>query len=113
MIDKKSQNKKPLKLNDKESKPFAIDPSLNSIAIKKELTKLISSNPDDRLLAIQIASQWENKKAIPFLRRGLKDSDRRVVIAAAAAISTYKGKTKSSIKKSQPSRPPRNVFLIR
>ena len=88
-------------------------PSLNSIETNKKLTKLFSSNPDDRLLAIQIASQWENKKSIPFLRRGLKDSDSRVVIASASGISSYKGKTIDSPKKSQASRPPRNVSLMR
>ena len=88
-------------------------PSLNSVETNKKLTKLISSSPNDRLLAIQIASQWENKKAIPFLRRGLKDSDSRVVIASAAGISSYKGKTINLHKKSQASRPPRNVSLIR
>ena len=96
-----------------QSNPFSKQPSLNSIEINKKLTKLISSNPNDRLLAIQIASQWENKKAIPFLRRGLKDSDSRVVIASAAAISSYKGKTMNLEKKSQASRPPRNVSLMR
>ena len=95
-----------------QSNPFSKQPSLNSIEINKKLTKLISSNPNDRLLAIQIASRWENKKAIPFLRRGLKDSDSRVVIASAAAISSYKGKT-VNLKKSQSPRPPRNVSLMR
>ena len=93
--------------------PLSNQTSLNSIGTNKKLTKLISSNPNDRLLAIQIASQWENKKAIPFLRRGLKDSDSRVVIASAAAIASYKGKTINSQKKSQTSRPPRNVSLMR
>ena len=88
-------------------------PSLNSIETNKKLTKLFSSNPDDRLLAIQIASQWENKKSIPFLRRGLKDSDSRVVIASAAAIASYKGKNINLQKKSQASRLPRNVSLMR
>ncbi len=75
-----------------QSNPFSSQASLNSIEINKKLTKLISSNPNDRLLAIQIASEWYNKKSLPFLRRGLKDSDRRVVIASAAGISSYKGK---------------------
>ena len=96
-----------------ESRPFLNHSSLNSIETNKKLTKLISSNPNDRLLAIQIASQWENKKAIPFLRRVLKDSDSRVVIASAAAISSYKGKTIDLQKSSQASRPPRNVSLMR
>ena len=107
-------NKKEVKsLKNSKSKPFLTQPSLNSIETKKQLTKLISSNPNDRLLAIQIANQWENKKAIPFLRRGLKDSDSRVVIASAAAIASYKGKTIDLQKKSQASRPPRNVSLMR
>ena len=96
-----------------QSNPFSKQPSLNSIEINKKLTKLISSNPNDRLLAIQIASQWENKKAIPFLRRGLKDSDSRVVIASAAGISFYKEKSINLQKKSQNYRPPRNVSLMR
>ena len=113
IIEKSLQNQKLKKLNHKNSKPFSLPTSLNSIKIKKQLTKLISSNPADRLLAIQIASQWDNNKALPFLRRGLKDSDSRVVIASAAGILSYKGKTIDLHKKSQASRPPRNVSLMR
>ena len=111
--DKSLQNQKSKKLNNKKSKPFSHPASLNSIETKKQLTKLISSKPSDRLLAIKIAIQWDNKKALPFLRRGLKDSDSRVVIASAAGISSYKGKTVDFQKKSQASRPPRNVSLMR
>ncbi len=113
VIDKSLQNQKSTKLKIKNSKPFSKTTSFNSIVTKKQLTKLISSNPSDRLLAIQIASKWNNKKALPFLRRGLKDSDSRVVIASAAAISSYKGKIVDLHEKSQASRPPRNVSLMR
>ena len=109
----KKNSTTPEKNENLKSKHFSNQPSLNSIETKKQLTKLISSNPSDRLLAIQIASQWDNKKALPFLRRGLKDSDSRVVIASAAGISSYKGKTVDFQKKSQASRPPRNVSLMR
>ena len=105
--------KKPESLKNSNSRHFSNKPSLNSIETNKKLTKLICSNPNDRLLAIQIASQWKNKKAISFLRRGLKDSDSRVVIASAAAISSYKGQTINFKKKSHVSRPPRNVSLMR
>ena len=105
--------KEPESLKNSKPSPFLNKPSLNSIETNKKLSKLISSNPNDRLLAIQIASQWKNKKALPFLRRGLKDSDSRVVIASAAAISFFKGKTINLQKKSQVSRPPRNVSLMR
>ena len=113
VIEKSLQNKKSPKLNNKKLESFKPQLSLNSIETKKQLTRLISSNPNDRLLAIQIASQWENIKALPFLRIGLRDSDSRVVIAAAAGISSYKGKTIDLHKKSQTSRPPRNVSLMR
>ena len=105
VIDKSLQNQKSTKLKNKKFKPFSRPNSFNSIETQKELTKLISSNPSDRLLAIQIATQWEHKKALPFLRRGLKDSDSRVVIAAAAGISSFKGKTIDLDKKSHASRP--------
>ena len=113
VIDKSLKNRNSSKLVNKKSNPFPSQLSFNSIEIKKQLNKLISSNPNDRLLAIQIATQWENSKALPFLRRGLKDSDRRVVIASAAGISPYKGKTMDLNKRSQASRPPRNVSLMR
>ena len=105
---KKNKNIKNL-----NSAPFSTQLSLNAIEINKKLTKLISSNPNDRLLAIEMASQWNNNKALPFLRRGLKDSDSRVVIASAAGILSYKGKNIDLNKKSQASRPPRNVSLMR
>ena len=105
--------KKPESLKNSNSRHFSSKPSLNSIETNKKLTKLICSNPNDRLLAIQIASQWKNNKALPFLRRGLKDSDSRVVIASATGISSYKGKSIDLYKKPQVSRRPRNVSLIR
>ena len=113
VIEKSLQNKKSPKLNNQKLESFKPQLSLNSIETKKQLTRLISSNPNDRLLAIQIASQWNNKKALPFLRRGLKDSDSRVVIASATGISSYKGKTIDLYKKPQVSKRPRNVSLIR
>ena len=113
VIKKSLENQNSHKLNNKKSKPFKHQLSLNSLETKKQLTKLISSTPRDRLLAIQIASEWKNKKALPFLRRGLRDSDSRVVIASAAGISFHKGKTTHFNKKSQTSRPPRNVSLMR
>ena len=113
IIDKILENQKSKKLYNKNSKLLSQPTSINSIETKKQLTKLISSDPTDRLLAIQIASQWDNSKALPFLKRGLKDSDSRVVIASAAGISSYKGKTIDLHKKHQGSRPPRNVSLMR
>ena len=87
--------------------------SQNAIEKYKELSKLFSSGPDDRLSAIDIASDWDNPKAIRFMKRGLKDFDSRVVIAAAEAISHLKGKTTNIKSKVQEARPPLNVSLMR
>ena len=113
VIDKSLETEKRTTLINKKSQSQLIQPTLNSKETKKKLTKLISSNPIDRLLAIKIASQLNSSKALPFLRRGLKDSDSRVVKASAAGISSFKGKTIDLNKKSQPSRPPRNVSRMR
>ena len=111
--EKFTNQKEPENLENFQSEHFSHQHSLNSLATSKKLTKLFSGNPNDRLLAIQIASQWKNNKSLPFLRRGLRDSDSRVVIASAAGISSYKGKPIDLHKKSQTSRPPRNVSLMR
>tara|TARA_B100000902_G_C26748965_1_gene639919 strand:+ start:66 stop:548 length:483 start_codon:yes stop_codon:yes gene_type:complete len=113
LIDKSLEAQKQNKLINKKSEPVSNQHSLNSIETKKKLTKLISGDPSDRLLAIKIARQWNSNKSLPFLRRGLKDSDSRVVIESAAGISSYKGKTIDLKKKSQASRPPRNVSRMR
>ena len=113
IIDKSLQNQNSTKPNNKKSIFLSYQTPLNSIETRKKLTNLISSTPSNRLLAIQIASQWNNKKALPFLKRGLKDSDSRIVIASAAAIAFYKGKTINLNQKAQASRPPRNVSLMR
>ena len=113
VIGKNLETQDQTKLINKKSKPDPTQLSLNSIEIKKKLTNLFSGNPNDRLLAIKIASQLNSNKALPFLRRGLRDSDCRVVIASAAGISSFKGKTIDLSKKSQSSRPPRNVSRIR
>ena len=107
------KNKMKGELKSEYSQLIPTDISQNSIKKYKELTKLFASDPDDRLSAILIASDWDNPKAIKFLKRGLKDFDSRVVIAAAEAISHLKGKTKNIKLKVQEARPPLNVSLMR
>jgi hypothetical protein len=72
VIAKSLQNKKSPKLNNKKLESFKPQVSLNSIETKKQLTRLISGSPNDRLLAIQIASQWENNKSLPFFKKRIK-----------------------------------------
>tara|TARA_Y100001968_G_C19448956_1_gene767196 strand:- start:4419 stop:4898 length:480 start_codon:yes stop_codon:yes gene_type:complete len=82
------------------------------ISLKRKLFSLIQLGPRERLEAILIATKWGDSCAISILRRGLKDSDRKVVIAAAKAIEKYK--KSPSLLHSKPSlRLPLNIFLMR
>ncbi len=78
-----------------------------------ELRKLMSSGPEERLIAIKISSAWDHSSSLPFLRQGLKDFDSRVVEAAASGIESHKRKPSSQFKSTQVKRPPRNVALMR
>ena len=114
LVQKPSRYQEPKKILLSNENKSWVSPKTKQerIALKKHLNKLISSNPDERLQAIQIADFWNNECVLPILRRGLKDSDKRVIIAAAAAIIKYKGKSKKVVPQSE-DRPPRNVSLMR
>jgi len=82
--------------------------------LQDDLRKLITGNPEERLQAIAIAAKWSSPKVLPILRRGLKDSDSRVIVAAASAITKYRGVSNSTINQEiRNSLPPRNVALMR
>ena len=83
----------------------------DQIKLKKQILKAINSGPEERLEAVRLANAWGSPSIVPVLKKGLKDADSRVVIAAAAAISQHRGATRKPI--TQASRPPRNVSLIR
>ena len=70
------------------------------------------SDPNARLEAVTIASLWKDPSILPILRRGLKDSDIRVIKAAASGIQKYKASGPTTHSKSS-TLPPRNIFLIR
>ena len=82
------------------------------INLRKKLFKLISLDPENRLNAVDIASRWGDLSVLPIIRRGLKDADSRVVIAAAKGIQQYK---KQLIHKFDSSKThlPLNIFLMR
>ena len=83
---------------------------IEEISLKKNIRAAMLSHPDARLKAIKIADHWGDKWVIPILKRGLKDSDSRVVCAAAIAITKYKSNKKITQAKG---RPPLNVALMR
>tara|TARA_B100000700_G_C14701685_1_gene694799 strand:- start:33 stop:524 length:492 start_codon:yes stop_codon:yes gene_type:complete len=97
-------------LNKKWTRPTSIQ---EQISLNKKLLQEISLGPEERLQAIKIACLWGHQCTIDILKRGLKDSDFRVVISAAAGMQKFK--CNSPVKKlNQVSvRPPRNVSLMR
>jgi len=87
---------------------------LEKIKLQKEIAKLIKGSPSERLKAVEISSQWSDKRVLPILRKGLKDSVSEIVIAAASGIEKFKGTQifRNNQLSSKP-RPPRNVSLMR
>ena len=81
------------------------------IILRKKLQKLFTGNPDERLQAVTLSDLWGHTTVLPILRRGLKDSDSRIVLAAAAIVNKYRGKPKAD--EIQQSRPPLNVARMR
>ncbi|WP_320673907.1 HEAT repeat domain-containing protein [Prochlorococcus sp. MIT 1341] len=77
--------------------------------LQRQLQQLMNKGPEERLKAIQICTKWGHKSVLPFLRRGLKDSDPHVVFAAANAIKEQK----NNIPLIQEKVLPRNVSLMR
>ena len=92
---------------------FQIPDSLRErINLRRKLFKLISSGPEERLLAVKTASSWGDASLLPILRRGLKDSDSRIVITSAEGIQQHRKICKNpNIQLKE--RPPRNIFLMR
>ena len=81
------------------------------LELKTQLRLAMNAGPDERLEAVRIAARWGAASVLPLLRRALRDSDSRVVEAAAAAIAPQRGATRRP--PVQPSRPPRNVARTR
>jgi len=82
------------------------------LALAKELRQAMDQGgPDQRLVAVERAGLWGHQSVLTVLRRGLRDSDRRVVLAAAAGIERQRGATRPS--PTQQARPPRNVARMR
>ncbi len=82
------------------------------VELKTILANAMRSGPQERLKAVTIAALWGDKSSLYILKRGLKDSERDVVLAAASALEKKKYIYGLSEEKTSP-RPPRNVALMR
>ena len=85
---------------------------LERLALERRLKADMAAGPEQRLCAVRLAAQWGHRSALPLLRQALRDSDARVVEAAAAAIEPFRGAPAAAPTR-QPARPPRNVSRMR
>ena len=81
------------------------------LALERCLREAMGSGPDQRLEAVIVAGEWGHQSVLDLLRRGLRDSDSRVVEAAASALESRRGATRP--RAPQAARPPRNVARMR
>ena len=87
-------------------------PEINGTnALNISCAQAMTSGPQDRLEAVQQAQQWGPPCVVPILRQALRDSDARVVEAAATAMQRFRGAAKAPV--AQAARPPRNVARMR
>ena len=85
---------------------------LERLALERRLKADMEAGPEERLRAVRLAARWGHRSALPLLRQALRDSDARVVEAAAAAITPFRGAPAAAPIR-QPARPPRNVSRMR
>ena len=85
---------------------------LERLALERRLKADMEAGPEERLRAVRLAARWGHRSALPLLRQALRDSDARVVEAAAAAIAPFRG-APTAVPIRQQARPPRNVSRMR
>jgi hypothetical protein len=92
-----------------------IPPSVGGkAAYRAQLEARFRGDPSSRLATIQAAHQWGDRLTLPLLRRGLRDSDPAVVLAAAKAIERFRGRpTPAALRGPQRAPLPRNVARTR
>ena len=85
---------------------------LERLALERRLKADMEAGPEERLRAVRLAARWGHRSALPLLRQALRDSDARVVEAAAAAIAPFRGAPAAAPIRQQ-ARPPRKVSRMR
>ncbi len=81
------------------------------LVLQQRLRERMASGPDQRLEAVREAALWGHLSVLTLLKRALRDSDSRVVEAAAQAMEPFRRTPRRG--PSQLVRPPRNVARMR
>ena len=81
-----------------------------------QLERQFQAGGNDRRQAMVVCAAWRHRDALPFIRRGLRDSDCQVAALAAEAMSHFRGRSASALSASPqpaPAKAPRNVSRTR
>lgn len=63
------------------------------VALLENLSRKLRGDAAERLTAVRTARAWGHWSTLPLLRRGLRDVDPAVVLEAARAIESFRGRT--------------------
>lgn len=74
----------------------------------RTLRRQLQGSTPERLAAMRTAAGWGDRAVLPLLRRGLRDVDPQVVLAAAAGMASFRGRSAAPV---QPA--PRRVSRTR
>ena len=58
--------------------------------LREKMNKLFRGSPEDKLKALNLAKELDDKSTLPILKRGLKDMDPEVVELSATLIGKFK-----------------------
>ena len=59
-------------------------------SLRRKMLRLSKGNTKDKLKALKIAEELADKSTLPFLRKGLKDMDLKIVERSANLIAKFK-----------------------
>lgn len=75
-------------------------------ALLRQLAQQLRGASPGRLAAISLAVHWGDPAVLPLLRRGLRDVDPRVVLAAAQGMAGFRGLSAGQAVRQWPELPP-------
>jgi len=82
-------------------------------AFLKGLHAQLAGDTGERLAAMQAARAWGHRATLPLLKRGLRDANLEVVLAAAQAMERFRGRSTPVGSPKLQLRLPRNAALTR
>ena len=80
----------------------AVGDARGRAALLQTLRRQLQGSTSERLAAMRTAAGWRDRAVLPLLRRGLRDVDPQVVLAAAAGMASFRGRTAAPVQPLQP-----------